>query len=59
MSVLGHEDVIVYFYLELHTLEKLTIFHMEKNIVFVWFFKEISLWKKCLFSKVGYSTFPS
>ena len=35
---------------------------MEKKygfcVVFVWFFKEISLWKKCLFSKMGYSTFP-
>ena len=24
----------------------------------MWFLKEIPLWKKCLFSKVGYSAFP-
>lgn len=30
----------------------------KKKMVFGWFLKEIPLWKKCLFSKVGYSAFP-
>lgn len=46
----------------LNSLEKLTNFPNRKKygfcMVFVWIYKKILLWKKCLFSKVGFHAIP-